>query len=384
MIKKFESFSIVQDVMDLRSFIEDEFPDLEISEVTDVSGEVPGGLGGRCPNPISFKIKFWGPNSKLTGKDKCGILLKICDIIDFFERSCDGLKFEFSLLLDLINLESNYGTWDRSEWYDIKTTNKFRDMILSGEFTNPIELTLVFSSIGSITESVDFGSLGDVFHPLEDDWNVEVLIMDGLEMKLKVSGESGLHGGRDPHISGKGESFRGDPRHFYFYQEGGIGVGLWQTFTDGSGYDVMGSDFEILVLNPTNNPRSPEKWYLHKIGKISFNYDLIKNVLSSEGDDFFTEKKNEYILIKIGVSGKEFFKNGNLIRDIQSRVKMAVNMYGLELFNTKDPYYRNGIFGVDMTDKKWEVNWLTDELDSKKIWNELKDDMLLIRICFKK
>ena len=77
---------------------------------SDVSGEIPGGLGSRCPNPISFKIKFWGPNSKLTGKDKCGILLKIFDIIDFFERSCDGLKFEFSLLLDLINLESNYGT----------------------------------------------------------------------------------------------------------------------------------------------------------------------------------------------------------------------------------------------------------------------------------
>lgn len=377
MIRKFESFSTTQDVMDLRSFIEDEFPDLEISEVTDVSGEVPGGLGSRCPNPISFKIKFWEPNSKLTGKDKCEILLKICDIIDFFERSCDGLKFEFSLLWDVSSLNARSGGW-----YDIKTTNGFRDMILSGEFTNPIELTLVFSSIGSITESIDFESLGDVFHPLEDDWNVEILIMDGLEMKLKVSGESGANGSRDPRISGKGETFRDDPHHFYFYQEGGIDVGLWQTFTDGSGYDVMGFDFEILVLNPTNNSLSPERWYLHKIGKISFNYDLIENVLSSEGDNFFTEKKNEYILIKIEVSGKEFFNNGNLIRDIQSKVKMAVDMYGLELFNTKDPYYRNGIFG--MTDKKCEVNWLTDELDSKKIWNELKDDMLSIRVCLKK
>jgi len=378
-IKKFESFSIVQDVMDLRSFIEDEFPDLEISEVTDVSGEIPGGLGSRCPNPISFKIKFWGPNSKLTGKDKCEILLKICDIIDFFERSCDGLKFEFSLLWDVISLNARSG-----EWYDIKTTNKFRDMILSGEFTNPIELTLVFSSIGSITESIDFGSLGDVFHPLEDDWNVEILITDGLEMKLKVSGESGANGGRDPQISGKGETFRDDPCHFYFYQEGGTDVGFWQTFTDGSGYDVMGSDFEILVLKPTNNPLSPEKWYLHKIGKISFNYDLVEEVLSGVGDNFTIKKRNEYTLIKIEVLGKEFFNSDNLIRDMQSKIKMAVNMYGLELFNTKDPYYRNGIFGAVMTDKKWEVNWLTDELDSKKIWNELKDDMLSIRVCFKK
>ncbi len=377
MIKKFESFSIVQDVMDLRSFIEDEFPDLEISEVTDVSGEVPGGLGSRCPNPISFKIKFWEPNSKLTGKDKCEILLKICDIIDFFERSCDGLKFEFSLLWDVSSLNAKSGGW-----YDIKTTNGFRDMILSGEFTNPIELTLVFSSIGSITESIDFESLGDVFHPLEDDWNVEILIMDGLEMKLKVSGESGVNGSRDPRISGKGETFRDDPHHFYFYQEGGIDVGLWQTFTDGSGYDVMGYDFEILVLNPTNNSLSPERWYLHKIGKISFDYDLVEKVLSGVGDNFTIKKRNEYTLIKIEVPGKEFFNSDNLIRDIQSKVKMAVNMYGLELFNTKDSYYRNGIFG--MTDKKWEVNWLTDELDSKKIWNELKDDMLSIRVCFNK
>ena len=109
MIRKFESFSTTQDAMDLRSFIEDEFPDLDISEVTDVSGEVPGGLGSRCPNPISFKIKFWGPNSKLTGKDKCEILLKICDIIDFFERSCDGLKFEFLLLWDVISLNARSG-----------------------------------------------------------------------------------------------------------------------------------------------------------------------------------------------------------------------------------------------------------------------------------
>ena len=380
MIKKFENFSAIQDVNELRSYIEDEFPDLELSEVTNLSAEIPGSASRHngVSNPVSFKIKFEKNNSPLIYTNKCETILKICDIIDFFERTNDGLGFEFLLLWDLISYSGS------SEWFDIKSTKRLRELIKSGEFTNPVEITLVFSGMRPISESIDFGSLGDVFYPLEDDWNVDILLMDGLEMKLKISDKSGFNGGRDPQISGRGKSFKGDPRHFYFYQEGGIDVGLWQTFTDGSGYDVMGFDFELLVLRPTNNPLSPEKWYLHKIGDISFNYDLIENVLSNDSDNFTTKEVNEYILIKMELSGKEFFNNSHLIQDIQSRVKMSTNIYGLELFNTKDPYYRNGIFSNNNTDKMLEVNWMKDELDSKKIWNGLEDDRLSIRICFKK
>lgn len=364
MIKKFENFSVIQDVNDLRSYIEDEFPDLELSEVTDLRAEIPGGASGynRVSNPISFKIKFDKNNSPLIYANKCETILKICDIIDFFGKTYDGLDFEFLLLWDLISYSGS-----RGEWFDIKSTARFRELIKSGEFTNPVEITLVFSGVETISESIDFGSLGDVFYPLEDDWNVDILMMDGLEIESELN--DGLN------IISLGNTFKNDPHHFYFYQEGGNDAGLFQTFTDGSGYDVMGIERKLIIMRPPN-------WVSG--GEISFDYDLIEKVLSGGGDNFAIEGRNEYILIKIEVSAEEFFNNGDLIRHIQSKVKMTVNMYGLELFNTKDPYYRNGIFGAVMTDKKWEVNWLEDKLDSKKIWNELKDDLLMIRICFKK
>jgi hypothetical protein len=105
-----------------------------------------------------------------------------------------------------------------------------------------------------------FEDLGDIFHPLEDDWNVDILVMVGLEIKSKIAGKA--------QMVGRGSSwynaFKNDPYHFYFYQEGGPDVGLYQTFTDGGGFDVMGMERKLLIMRPPN-------WI--DGGKISFDYD---------------------------------------------------------------------------------------------------------------
>jgi len=201
-----------------------------------------------------------------------------------------------------------------------------------------------------------FEDLGDIFYPLEDDWNLDILFLNGMEIEVEV-----LTIQRD--VIGPFE-FSKDPNHYYFYQEIGERGELFQTFTDGWGWDVMGTGYRTV-----------------RGDKIKFDYDLIGDILKKPSP-IFPQEKREFTIIKIGVLREEFLK-GNLIGEIKSRVGMAVSIFGLKIFNTKDPYYRNGVFGSIKANEMFEIDWMGGgELDPKKILGNISDSDLIIRICF--
>ena len=130
MIDRFDKFTQIGEINDLRSYIEDEFPNLELSGVgTLVTRKYSRAITHAQTVVGEFSILF------KSGEGKTEVLIRIYQILDMFSKT--------------MNLEINsIILWDRcgktSNGYDMSSIKKFKEMIESGEFTDPSKIQISF------------------------------------------------------------------------------------------------------------------------------------------------------------------------------------------------------------------------------------------------